>query len=70
MMIEKIRNKIIENVGVKHKFRFNGARNQIEEFDGVISKTYPAIFTILSDDNVIKSFSYSDVLTNNIEIIE
>lgn len=70
MMIEKIRDKIIKNVGIKHKFRFNGARNQIDEFVGTIDKVYPAIFTINVDDYGIKSFSYSDVLINDLEILD
>ena len=69
-MMNKIKNKIMENVGIKHKFIFNGSRNQIEEFEGVINGTYNKVFTILVNDNTIKSFSYSDVLTNNLEIID
>lgn len=69
-MMNKIKNKVKENVGIKHKFIFNGSRNQIEEFEGVINKTYNKVFTILVNDNTLKSFSYSDVLTNNLEIID
>ena len=68
MMIEKIKNKVKNNVGIKHKFRFNGSRNQIEEFEGIINNTYNAVFTILVDEYSIKSFSYSDLLTKNLEI--
>lgn len=69
-MMNKVKNKVKENVGIKHKFIFNGSRNQIEEFEGVINKTYNKVFTILVNDNTLKSFSYSDVLTNNLEIID
>ena len=69
-MMNKIKNKVIENVGIRHKFKFNGSRNQVEEFEGIINGTYNKVFTILADDNTIKSFSYSDVLTNNLEIID
>ncbi len=69
-MMNKIKNKVKENVGIKHKFIFNGSRNQIEEFEGVINKTYNKVFTILVNDNTLKSFSYSDVLTNNLEIVD
>lgn len=68
--MNKIKNKVIENVGLKHKFIFNGSRNQVEEFEGVINKTYNKVFTILVDGHTLKSFSYSDVLTNNLEIVE
>ena len=70
MNIEKIKNKLEKNKGKEIKFRFNGSRNQIEEFNGVIEKTYNYIFTIrLKDtDNRVRSFSYSDVLTDSLEI--
>lgn len=69
-MINKIRDDIIKEKGKKLKFRFNGARNQIEEFEGVITETYNYIFTIKTsnDKEEIKSFTYSDVLIDNLEI--
>lgn len=69
-MIENVKTKIKKNVGIKHKFIFNGVRNQSEEFEGVINNTYNKVFTILIDGCILKSFSYSDVLTNNLEIID
>ena len=70
MMLDSIKANIKNSVGIKHKFKYNGSRNQIEEFSGIISDTYNAIFTIKLDDGSTKSFSYSDVLINNIEIID
>lgn len=63
MNIEKIRNKIDSYKGQTINFRFNGSRNQIEEFSAVIVDTYPSIFTVkVMDSNFVKSFSYSDIL--------
>lgn len=63
MNIEKVRNKINSYKGQKLQFRFNGSRNQIEEFSATIIDTYPSIFIVKLDDNsLVKSFSYSDVL--------
>ncbi|MEG0994349.1 MAG: Veg family protein [Bacilli bacterium] len=68
-MIEKIKVKINDNKGKIIKFRYNGSRNQIEEFDGVITNTYNSIFTIkLEDKDITKSFTYSDVLIDNLTI--
>ena len=69
-MINKIKEDIKSKQGEKLKFRFNGARNQIEEFEGIIVGTYNYIFTIktISDKDEIKSFTYSDVLIDNLEI--
>ena len=69
-MIKKIRNEVIDKMGVNTKFRFNGARNQIEEFDGKINGVYNYIFTIKTSKKEIKSFSYSDILIGNLEFIE
>ena len=69
-MINKIKDEIRSKKGEKLKFRFNGARNQIEEFEGIIVETYNYIFTIktLNDKDELKSFTYSDVLIDNLEI--
>ena len=69
-MINKIKDEIKSKKGEKLKFRFNGARNQIEEFEGIIVETYNYIFTIktLNDKDELKSFTYSDVLIDNLEI--
>ena len=69
-MIFKIRDDIINNKNINHKFRFNGSRNQIDEFEGIINETYNYIFTIKTNKNEIKSFSYNDVLIGNLEIIK
>lgn len=72
MNIEKIRKEMTFKKGKLLKFKFNGSRNQTEEFEGRIIDTYPAIFTIETNnnDNRIKSFTYSDILIDNLEIIE
>ena len=60
-MIDRVRNNILSLRGKKINFRYNGSRNQIEEFEGVISGCYKFVFTI-DVDNFSRSFSYSDVL--------
>ena len=69
-MIENIRNKLLLKKGESLNFKYNGSRNQIEEFTGVITEMYDYVFTIKlnNSNNKIKSFSYSDVLTNTLEI--
>ena len=70
-MISKIRDDLEKKKGKVLFFRFNGARNQIEEFSGTIINTYNYIFTIKTNDekSELKSFTYSDVLIENLEII-
>ena len=69
-MINKIKEDIFSKKGKVLKFRHNGARNQIEEFKGIITETYNYIFTIKTVDEKeeIKSFTYSDILIDNLEI--
>lgn len=69
-MINKIKEDIESRKGKVLKFRHNGSRNQIEEFKGVIVDTYNYIFIIKTVDTKeeIKSFTYSDILIDNLEI--
>lgn len=69
MNINTIKKNISSQKGKIIKFKYNGARNQTEEFSGTIENTYNAIFTIrLKDDTKIKTFTYSDVLTESLEL--
>ncbi len=69
-MINKIKEDIKNKKGETLKFRFNGTRNQKEEFEGIIVGAYNYIFTIktINAKEEIKSFTYSDVLIDNLEI--
>jgi len=69
-MLDKIKASIENSVGKECFFRFNGSRNQIEEFRGTINGTYSAIFTIAVENFGVRSFSYSDILTKNLEILD
>lgn len=70
MTLEKIKKIVADNKGIQHSFKFKGTRNQVDEFDGVITAMYPAIFIITLDNCMVKSFSYSDLLVDNLEIID
>ena len=69
-MVNKIRDSVYNRKGILSKFRFNGVRNQIEEFEGIIDGVYNYIFTIKTSKDETKSFSYSDVLIGNLEFID
>ena len=69
MMLEKVKSLVAQNMGISHVFRFNGVRNQNEEFSGKIVGVYPAIFTIELENKVIKSFSYSDMLIKKLVVL-
>ncbi len=70
MNIQKIKNNLESSKGKKLCFKFNGSRNQIEEFTGTIENTYNYVFLVKvdNDNEQIRSFSYTDVLTESLEI--
>ena len=67
MTIEKIKRDINHNMGNEVRVIHNEGRNKIYECNGKIVEVYNNIFIVMSDD-VKKSFSYRDILTNNIKI--
>ena len=69
MNLDRAKTMIREKVGKHFKFIYKGTRNQIEEFEGIITRCYPSIFIIETDDHIIKSFTYSDFIIKNIKII-
>ena len=70
MNIDKIKKYVNDNLERHFLFRINGSRNQKEEFEGIIFKSYKSIFLIKLFNDSVKSFSYSDVLIGNIEIVD
>ncbi|MBE5753142.1 MAG: Veg protein [Clostridiales bacterium] len=49
----------------------NLGRNKIQTFSGVLSGVYPALFTVLPDEEGFlgkTAYSYSDVLCGNVKI--
>ena len=68
MTLDRIRNNINDERGSFVKVIYNGGRNKKEEYEGIVTDTYSYIFTVKLSDDSIKSFSYSDVLTNTVEL--
>ena len=58
-----------ENTDKILNFKFNGNRNQTEEFKGKVTNTYKSLFIVKPDNNEItRSFTYTDVLIGNLEV--
>lgn len=66
-MIEKVKEKIENLRGETIKFRYNGSRNQVDEFEGKIVNCYKCLF-LIKGSNFTKTFTYSDVLTGVLEV--
>ncbi|MDR2167433.1 MAG: Veg family protein [Clostridiales bacterium] len=71
--VTQIRRNISEHIGSKVMLETNKGRQKSMVTSGTIENTYPAIFTILLDaaqggPSRTVSYSYTDVLTKNVEI--
>jgi uncharacterized protein Veg len=72
--VNKVRNAVISQTGKKVKVRINRGRHKVDVTEGVISQTYPSIFLIKIQENAdtpirFMSYSYTDILTKDIELI-
>ena len=66
-MIEEIKRKLNKIKGKKIKINVDVGRNKREVYEGCVYKTYKNIWTFKTNLDV-KSFSYSDILINNVII--
>ena len=69
----KVYRAIADNVGKRVKIKFNKGSNQYDISEGIISKAYPCVFLVQLDKNSseavkIISYSYTDVLTKEVEL--
>ncbi len=71
MNIETVKKTVKEKTGETLHFKFNGSRNQVEEFTGEIIETYPSIFLIrlIESPQKIKTFTYNDLVMENLQIL-
>ncbi len=67
MTIEDVKAKLNKHIGTKVKINYNLGRNKFEQYEAIIKELYNFIF-IVELENEIKSFSYSDVITETIKI--
>ena len=66
--IRKVKSSVDKNVGNRVKIRANRGRHKIDITEGVISETYPSIFLVEVDTVQTVSFSYTDVLTKDVQM--
>ncbi len=68
MTILEIKDNLNSKVGDDVKIVCNGSRNRVDEYRGKITEIYNYIFIVKLDSDEVKSFCYSDVLTNTIQL--
>jgi uncharacterized protein Veg len=71
--ILKVRNEVGEYVGSKVRIKANKGRKRVVIKEGVLQDTYPSIFVVKvqneqQDTFRTVSYSYTDILTNNVEL--
>lgn len=68
--IANIKKNIEDHLGEKVILKANGGRKKILVNDGVLESAYPSIFVIRleSDTQRTVTYSYSDVLTNTVQL--
>lgn len=67
MTIYEIKKKLKKNIGKYVYIKYNLGRNKYEDYKVKIKELYDNIFIVESSFG-IKSFSYSDIMTNTIHI--
>lgn len=67
-------NGLMENVraltGLRVKIKVNRGRNKIELIEGILENAYPNIFTVRKLSGELNSFSYADIIANNVKFLE
>ena len=64
---EMIRDYLLPHVGKKVKIKYYLGRNKYESFCAKIVSVYNCLFLVKLEDNTIKSFSFSDIITKKIK---
>lgn len=69
MNINVIKKELEDNIGRDVTIKYNMGRNKIEKYNAKIKELYNYIFIVeLKESSELKSFMYSDVITNTIKI--
>lgn len=72
-ILNAIKLEIDSHVGEKVMLKANGGRKKVLVREGILEKTYPNIFVVKvegkSNDVRTVSYSYSDILTETVQLI-
>lgn len=67
--LDEVKQKIVSLKGRNVEMNINRGRKKIDTLSGVIKDVYPSVFTVISDNMPIQTFSYFDVLCGNVVIL-
>lgn len=66
---EMIKNYLLPHVGKRVKIKYYLGRNKYESFYAKIVSVYNCLFLVKLDNDIIKSFSFSDIVTKKISFM-
>lgn len=69
-MVTEIKNELMNYIGREVTLNYNLGRNKHEQYEVFIKELFDNIFLVEMKDNkdIVKAFSYIDVLTKTIKI--
>ena len=62
-----IRENLRSHLGERVKVKIYGMRNKTDSFIGILSNTYPQIFSV-DVGNSVKTFSYAEIISGEVEL--
>ena len=68
MTIDMIKEKLNNHLGSKITIKYNLGRNKYEKYDVTLKELYNHVFLVQLENEIVKSFSYSDVISKTIKI--
>ena len=69
MNIDIVKEELENNIGKEVYIKYNLGRNKIEKYNAIIKELYNYIFIVeIIDTSELKSFMYSDIITNTIKL--
>lgn len=70
LTLNKIKQQIEEIKGKDVKMLVNKGHKKTEKLQGKVQNLYPSVFTVEIENNVIVTYSYSEVLCGYVKFIE
>lgn len=72
-VLDDIKKELESHVGERIRVKANKGRKKVDEKEGILEKTYPYIFVVKIEEGQLSerrvSYSYTDVLTETVELI-
>jgi len=68
MTENKIKEELNNHLGDMMVIKYNLGRNKYEKYNAVLKELYNHVFLVQLENENIKSFSYSDIITKTIKI--